>query len=72
MELNVQPFTDRFITASKLSESLSQVTVMELQKPFIAKKLLLQIVLVGTNDNLPEVLLYYDCTSNKFPHVLTM
>lgn len=35
-------------------------------------KLLFQIFLAGTNENLPEVLPYYDCMDNKFPCVITM
>lgn len=77
--LNHLSFTDRFIIASKSKEGLSSASlksrvqrIKKLQKPLIVEKLLFQIFLAGTNENLPEVLPYYDCTGNKFPYVITM
>lgn len=70
-------FTDRFITTSKLKESLSSPSlkslvqrIPKLQKPFLLEKLLFQIILGGTNENLPKVL--QDCMGDKFPYVSTM
>lgn len=72
-------FTDRIIIASKLKESFSSTSlklclqrIMKLQKILTVEKLLFQIFLAGTNENLPEVLPYYNCMGNKFPYVITM
>lgn len=71
--------TDRFIIASKLEEILSSASlkshverITKLQMLLIVEKLLFQIFLAGINENLPEVLPYYDCMGNKFPYVITM
>lgn len=70
-------FTGRFIIKSKVKESLSSASlkslvqrIPKLQKLFYEKKLLFQIFVAGTNENLPKVL--QDCTGNKFPYVSTM
>lgn len=70
-------FTDWFVITSKLKESLSSAslkslvqTISKLQKPFLVEKLLFQIFLAGTKENLPKVL--QDCMGNKFPYVSTM
>lgn len=76
---NCFDFTNRFIKAKKLKESLTSASlksyvqqILRLQMPLIVEKLLFQIFLVGTNENLTEVLPYYDCMGNKFPYVITM